>query len=175
MKSLPVIPHVGIGPLRLGMSPTQILAAIHQLRSEWSLPENQDIQISKDIEDEGFTLRYQDNCFFFMVQYQNNKAVEVAVNHDLREHGTILLYDIDVFKTLAENLVATLKQYSSCSYDLQDEQLSTNYEFNKIGVRLWREDAFHKTLLADESYMKEMALVIDDMYRYLYFEIVAVK
>ncbi|WDV46267.1 hypothetical protein PV797_00900 [Clostridiaceae bacterium M8S5] len=175
MKSLSVIPHVGIGPLRLGMSPKQILVAINQIRSEWSLPDNREIQISKDIEDDGFSLRYIDASFFFMVRYRNNRAVEVAVDYELREHAIIMLYDMDVFQTLAERLVASLKQYSSCSYDMEDEQLSTNYEFNDIGIRLWREEPFHSKLLSDGSYMKEMALVIDEMYRYLYFEIIAVK
>ncbi len=175
MKSLSVIPHVGIGPLKLGMSPKQILDAINQIRSELSLPDNREIQISQDNEDDGFSLRYLDDSFFFMVRYRDNRAVEVAVNYELREHTIIMLYDMDVFQTLAEQLVTSLKQFSSCSYDLEDEQLSTNYEFNDIGVRLWREYPLHPKLLSDESYMKEMALVIDEMYRYLYFEIIAVK
>lgn len=175
MKSLSVIPHVGIGPLRLGMSPKQILVAINQICSEWSLPDNREIQISKDIEDDGFSLRYLVGSLFFMVQYRDNRAVEVAVDHELKEYAIILLYDMDVFQILAEKLVASLKQYSSCYYDMEDEQLSTNYEFEDIGIRLWREQPFHPKLLSDESYMKEMALVIDEMYRYLYFEIIAVK
>lgn len=32
MLFLPVIPHVGIGPLKLGMSPEQILVTINQFR-----------------------------------------------------------------------------------------------------------------------------------------------
>ena len=175
MKLLSVIPHVGIGPLKLGMSPKQILDAINQIRSDLSLPDNREIQISQDNEDDGFSLRYIDDSFFFMVRYRDYQAVEVAVDYELREHTIIMLYNMDVFKTLAEQLVTSLKQFSSCSYDLEDEQLSTNYEFNDIGVRLWREQPFHPKLLSDESYMKEMALVIDEMYRYLYFEIIAVK
>lgn len=110
-----------------------------------------------------------------MVRYRNDQAVEIAVHYELREHAIITLYDMDVFQTSAEQLVTFLKKFSSCSYDLEDEQLSTNYEFHNIGVRLWREEPFHPRLLSDESYMKEMALVIDEMYRYLYFEIIAVK
>ncbi len=175
MKSLSVIPHVGIDPLKLGMSPKQILDALYQIRSELSLPDNRKIQIAKDKEDDGFSLRYLGDSFFFMVRYRDNRAVEVAVDHMLREHAIIMLYDMDVFQILAEQLVTSLKQFSSCFYDMEDEQLSTNYEFNDIGVRLWREEPFHPKLLSDESYMKEMALVIDEMYHYLYFEIIAVK
>ena len=174
MQSLSVIPHVGIGPLKLGMSPEQILEAITLLRFEWPLPNTREIQISEHDEDDGFTLRYQDGSFFFMVRYRDNRAVEVAVDYSLSEHAIIMLYDIAVFQTPAEQLVASLKQLSPCSYDMEDEQLSTNYEFTDIGVRLWREEPFHPKLLSDESYMKDMALVIDDMYHYLYFEIIAV-
>ncbi len=175
MKSLSVIPHVGIGPLKLGMPPKQILDAINQIRFKWYLPDNWETQISENNEDDGFSLRYQNGSFFFMVRYRDNRAVEVAVDHELREHAIIMLYDMDVFQTPAEQLIISLKQFSSCSYDMEDEQLSTNYEFNDIGVRLWREEPFHPKLLSDESYMKEMALFIDEMYRYLYFEIISVK
>lgn len=43
-----------------------------------------------------------------------------------------MLYDLAVFQTPAEQLVTSLKQFSYCSYDMEDEQLSTNYEFNDI-------------------------------------------
>lgn len=39
MKSLSVIPHVGISPLILGMPPEQIISAIYQIHSELSLPD----------------------------------------------------------------------------------------------------------------------------------------
>jgi len=175
LKSLSVIPHMGIGPLKLGMSPEQIIAAINQIRSEWALPDNRKIQISEDKEDDGFSLRYVHGSFFFMVRYRNNQAVEIAVDNELRNHIIITLYDMDVFQTPAEQLVLFLKQFGICSYDSDDEQLSWNYEFDNIGVRLWREHPFHPKLLSDESYMKEMEQVIDEMYQYLYFQIIAVK
>lgn len=175
MNVLPVVPYIGIGPLKLGLTPEQILDAIHQVRSAFQLPGNREIQVSEDREYDGFSLRYQDESFFFMVRYQNNRAVEVAVDDALRERARITLYDLDVFQTPAEQCITFLKQFSPCSYDLDDEQLSTNYEFDDIGIRLWREHPFHPKLLSDESYMKEMSLVIDEMYRYLYFEIIAVK
>lgn len=174
VKLLSVIPHEGIGPLKLGMSPKEILDAINQIHSELSLQSKREIQISQYQEDDELTLKYLNDSFFFMVRYRDNQAVEVAVDYSLREHAIISPYDMDVFQTPAEQLVTSLKRLSSCSYDLEDEQLSTNYEFDDIGIRLWRGDAFHLKLLSDESYMKEMANVIDDMYHYLYFEIIAV-
>ncbi len=67
-----------------------------------------------------------------MVRYRDNRAVEIAVDHELRQHVIIMLYDLDVFQTPAEQLATSLKQFSYCSYDMEDEQLSTNYEFNDI-------------------------------------------
>lgn len=175
MKSLSVIPQMGIGPLKLGMSPEQIITAINQMLTEFDFPDNRKIQIAEDKEDDGLSLRYLHGSFFFMVRYRNNQAVEIAVDHELREHAVITLYDMDIFQTPAEQLVPYLKQFSICSYDLDNEQLSTNYEFDNIGVRLWREQPFHTKLLSDDSYMKEMEQVIDEMYQYLYFQIIAVK
>lgn len=73
-----------------------------------------------------------------------------------------------MFKADAEEMINALKRKSPCFYDLDDEQLSTNYEFPDIGIRLWREQPFHKKLLLDNDYM-------DEMYQYLYFQIAAVK
>lgn len=87
MKSLSVIPHVGIGPLKLTMSPEQILDAINNLCIDLSIPNNGDMIISEQKEEEGFTIRYLGKSFFFMVQYKSNQAVEIAVNHDLKGHA----------------------------------------------------------------------------------------
>ena len=38
----------------------------------------------------------------------------------------------------------------------KDLQLGTEYFFSEIGVRLWRERAFHPKLLKDPLYMEEM-------------------
>lgn len=75
----------------------------------------------------------------------------------------------------AEELVCALKQKSSVLCDLPDEQLATNYEFPELGIRLWRESAFHPKLLKDEQWMKEMQLVLEEEMQYLYFGLVAVR
>ena len=174
MKTLSVIPHEGIGSLKLGMSPEQILTALAELYAEFSIGNSGNIKIAQEKEEDGFTLRYFNNCVFFMVRYQGERAVEIGVDYEIQKYAEVTLYDKSVFTTLAEEMVAFLKQYSSCVYEWDDEDLSTNYVFPAIGVRLWREDAFHPKLLLDKKYMEEMKLVIDDMYHYLYFEIVAV-
>lgn len=174
MKTLRVLPNVGIGLLELGMSPNQILAAIKTECYDLIVP-SKDIEISEDKEDDGYTLRYITGSFFFMVRYRKDTAIEISVDRELSKIMTIALYDVDVFNTPAEDVVDYVKQFSKCNYDAEDEQLSTNYEFDDIGVRFWREEPFHKKLLSDKAYMEEMSLVIEDMYRYLYFDIVTVS
>ena len=174
MKALRVKPNIGIGLLKFGMSPNQILAAIKTECDDLIVP-GQDIEMSEDKEDDGYTLRYITGSFFFMVRYRNDKAIEISVDRELVRTKKVVLYDVDVFNTPAEEVVDYAKRFSKCSHDAEDEQLSTNYEFDDIGVRFWREEPFHKKLLLDNVYMEEMSLVIEDMYRYLYFDIVTVK
>ena len=56
----------------------------------------------------------------------------------------------------------------------KDLQLGTEYFFPEIGVRLWRERAFHPKLLKDPLYMEEMQAVLEDEYQYQYFQMVTV-
>lgn len=175
MTSLIVTPHDGIGPLRLGMSHDQILTAIHMLSHELQLPSLANLTVSKDSFGQLLSIRYISDFFFFMVQYRDNHAVEIAVDYELRNHLPILLYNIDVFNTPAMEIMERLKKLSPFTHDLEDEQLSTNYEFPQLGLRLWREHAFHPKLLNDVQYMKKMEPVIDDMYRYQHFQLIAIQ
>ena len=174
MKRLEVVPHEGIGPLKLGMSPEEIVRTLEQLHTDWSYQER--FIISKDIDADGcYVLQYQDDASFFMVSYRDDKAVEISVNYLLREQAVITFSDLDVFKTPAEELVKALKKFGSCTCDWEDEQLGTDYVFPELGIRLWREEPFHSKLLSDKEYMEQMKMVIDEMYRYLRFEIIGVR
>jgi len=177
MNSIIVTPHSNIGPLYLGMEHEEIIVAIQKLSDELIFAKSEKFDMSKDPQDNnGVTnIRYIGNSFFFMVGYRDNRAVEISINHELRDHLPIILLGIDVFKTPAEEIVTALKRISSCTHDLEDEQLSTNYEFPDLGLRLWREEAFHTKLLNDEEYMNEMKLVIEEMFRYQYFELIAIQ
>jgi len=151
------------------------LESIKQLGDEWRLLEGKEIQISEDMEIDGITTyRYITNYFFFMVSYQNNQAVKIAVDYELRNHGIITIFEKDIFKTTAEDMISFLQQYSSCVYTSEDILLDTDYEFPEMGVRLWREDVFHKNILLDGEYMSEMQYVIEEMYQYLYFQMIEV-
>ena len=87
MKVLSIVPHNGIGLLRIGMRPEQISESIKQMHKEGILPGDFQIQMSKDLEivKDVVILRYLNPCFFFMVQYQNGYAAEISVDRHLRE------------------------------------------------------------------------------------------
>lgn len=175
MRKIVVTPHVGLGSLKLGMSSEQILDAIKSEMDDLNVICNRDIQVSEDKEDDGYTLRYIIGSFFFMVRYRNDIAIEISVDRELGKGMNIVLYDVNVFNTPVEDLVNYLKRFDECIHDTEDEQLSTNYEFNGIGICLWREEPFHEKLLLDQAYVEKMSLVIEEMYRYLYFDTVTVK
>lgn len=81
-KVLSIALHEGIGLLKIGMRPEQILASIKEMYAEERLSGDSDlpIQISEDLEIvKGVTiLRYTNPSFFFMVQYQKGGCVEIS-------------------------------------------------------------------------------------------------
>ena len=177
MERYVVTPHEGIGSLKLGMSPEEILAAIQNDLTELKIVSKRGLQISQTRErDPNFqTLRYMEDIYFSMVRYQNGKAIEISVDRELRDEVKVSLYDLDVFHTPAEDVIRFMKQFGPCIHHEPDEQLSTEYAFPALGIRFWRERAFHEKLLLDRAYVEAMQLVLEEEKRYLYFDIVTVK
>ena len=176
MKHINIDLHVGIGLLELGMNPEQMKAAVLQQCKELVPTGNHRLAISEDREINGIQYRrYFCNHLFFLIAFKGDSAVEIGFNKLIKDTAVISLYGMDAFATPAEQLILALKEFSSCRYDSDDELLSTEYEFDEIGIRLWRQDAFHPKLLLDEDYMNMMYRVIDDMREFLYFDIVAVR
>lgn len=175
MHCLVISPGEKIGPLELGMTPKQIWNALSCLCAEWGFFIS-DTHIDETWEKGTGKLccRYLNQKFFFIVWYRQSRAIEIAVDLLLREQLPVLLYGMDIFQTEAEKVLAALKQAGPFSCDAGDEQLGTNYEFSSLGLRLWRERAFHRKLLLDKEYREKMALVLEEEYQYLYFQIVAV-
>ena len=69
-----------------------------------------------------------------------------------------------MFNTTAECIIDSLMKKDNVICNEKDLQLGTEYIFPKIGVRLWRERAFHPKLLKDPLYMEEMqAVAIPDV------------
>ena len=71
-------------------------------------------------------------------------------------------------------LVDSLMKKDNVICNEKDLQLGTEYFFPEIGVRLWRERAFHPKLLKDPLYMEEMQAVLEDEYQYQYFQMVTI-
>ncbi len=109
----------------------------------------------------------------------------VAIEHRIREviEGTNITYEQFLEKKVffaKQNKpadLATLEYFglTKTPWHKEDEQLGTDYVFPEVGIRLWREEPFHPKLLSDKEYMEKMRMVIDEMYRYLYFEIIGVR
>ncbi len=177
MNLLSITPHEGIGPVKLGMHKDEVLAALQSLRQQLSLPTDRAIQISRNYFKWNGTecLKYASGPLFFMVTYRNDQATEVAINFELREVLPIMLGDCDVFRMTAEDLVNTLQQDDSFLCDFEDELLATNYEFQRSGIRLWREHAFHQKQIDSGELTEEMAKMINQEYDYRYFELLGVN
>jgi hypothetical protein len=81
---------------------------------------------------------------------------------------------MDMFNTAAECIIDSLMKKDKVICNEKDLQLGTEYFFPEIGVRLWRERAFHPKLLKDPLYMEEMQAVLEDEYQYQYFQMVTI-
>ena len=163
MKEIIIIPHIGIGQLKLGMAPDELENALLQMKKQWSNSSDEAMQMERCAETGDpnlITGRYMDNDSFFLVQYRNGKAAEIGIQRDLSKVASIKLFGMDK----KDNVICNEK----------DLQLGTEYLFPEIGVRLWRERAFHLKLLKDPLYMEEMQAVLEDEYQYQYFQMVTV-
>ncbi|MBR2894733.1 MAG: hypothetical protein IKC03_03610 [Oscillospiraceae bacterium] len=186
MDTTHVQPGKGIGSLMLGMHRTEIEAELQKLhrtlggQKEMRIGGDEPLWDDSDAGKGCYHVRYfagdairdvGDISIFFMIGYdENGKAVSISIDRDARPE----LCGFDVSQTEAEPLVEALKQYDTCVFDDPDEQLSTQYTFPTIGVRLWREMAFHRKLLEDTAWVESMSQVLEDEYEHLYFELVTV-
>ena len=173
MKEIIIIPHIGIGQLKLGMAPDELEKTLLQMKRQWSNSSNEAMQMERCAETDDpnlITGRYMDNDSFFLVQYRNGKATEIGIQRDLSKVASIKLFGMDMFNTTAECIIDSLMKKDKVICNEKDLQLGTEYIFPKSGVRLWRERAFHPKLLKDPLYMEEMQAVLEDEYQYQYFQ-----
>ena len=163
MKEIIIIPHIGIGQLKLGMAPDELEKTLLQMKRQWSNSSNEAMQMERCAETDDpnlITGRYMDNDSFFLVQYRNGKATEIGIQRDLSKVASIKLFGMDMFNTTAECIIDSLMKKDKVICNEKDLQLGTEYIFPKSGVRLWRERAFHPKLLKDPLYMTKMILRI---------------
>ena len=170
-------PNIGIDQLKLGMTSDEIEAAFLRMRNDWAEVGNTSVQMecSMETDDPNLTTgRYEDDYSFFLVQYQKGRAIEISIHKMLARSVPVKLFGVEVFALKAEQIIDWLKEKNSFTCDNDDQQLGTEYVFPEIGIRFWRERAFHFKLLKNIEYMRDMKEVLEDEYQYQYFELVTV-
>ncbi len=171
---LAIEPGRGIGPLELGMASGKILEALRRLYTGLGLPPGKFLISGHPGQEKG-ECRYQAGDLFAMVLYQEGRAAEIGIGSSLRTHIPITLYGMDCFRMPAEALLEALKAYGPHIFQGADEELGTEYAFPSLGLRLWREGAFHPKLLSDAAYVSGMSAVLEEEYKYRYFELAFVS
>ena len=78
MKEIIIIPHIGIGQLKLGMAPDELEKTLLQMKRQWSNSSNEAMQMERCAETDDpnlITGRYMDNDSFFhnKTLYQKGK------------------------------------------------------------------------------------------------------
>jgi len=183
-ETIRLIPGESIGPLKLGMSPDEILNALESIQFQWPPKGTTPVQVIEDrmFRPDGTRLiRYMNGGsapvpFFFIVEYKDDHAAEISVNRDLSVvWEQQMMRFVDFFATPADILIPYLKYFSACICGSADEDLGTEYIFPELGLRLWREMAFHPKMLADEAYMESIGEIILDEFKNVFFEIVSVR
>ena len=177
MEEIIVEPHIRIGQLKLGMTSDELENALLQMKKQRSNSSDEAMQMERCAETDDpnlITGRYMDNDSFFLVQYRNRKATEIGIQRELSKVASIKLFGLDMFNTTAECIIDSLMKKDNVICNEKDLQLGTEYFFPEIGVRLWRERAFHPKLLKDSLYMEEMQAVLEDEYQYQYFQMITI-
>ena len=184
MMPIYVIPGKSIGRLELGMTRDEILRAIHEMRMEWGTADVSDVEIIEEPEFDGLRcVRYMNWSsgipFFFIVAFRNGEAVEIGINRDVDSENPVVypikeMQHLALFRLPAELLVTYLKTFSICIADSDDELLSNEYVFSELGLKLWRENAFHSKLLLDQEYMNMMGDMVTEEFKNVFFDIVKV-
>lgn len=125
MKEIIIIPHIGIGQLKLGMAPDELENALLQMKKQWSNSSDEAMQMERCAETGDpnlITGRYMDNDSFFLVQYRNGKATEIGIQRDLSKVASIKLFGMDMFNTAAECIIDSLMKRTTL---LQRKGLAT--------------------------------------------------
>jgi hypothetical protein len=119
-----VVPHVGIGPVRLGMSRDEVRRI---------MPGPADSFLKgpyAKIETDGFL-----ECAFQVYYHTNTATVEYVML--ARHGGFVAVYrGMNVFDTKAEYLVAHISR--NAQYDRTDPELGYSYIFPELDLSLWR-------------------------------------
>ncbi|TDL65492.1 hypothetical protein E2R58_18620 [Paenibacillus amylolyticus] len=155
MEPLEVIPMVGIGPFKLGMSKSEVEEIIECITPEISQLYNQ--------------LEYDSEHKLYFI--------EVSNPHDYSpdESDVVLTYDnIDVFRTKADDLVKLIDSKTPYTRDI-DAELGFSFIFKDIQLALWRPSVMTEEMLNSVEFLTEFSPENQELEkRFFYFRTVAV-
>ena len=139
MKEIIIIPHIGIGQLKLGMAPDELEKTLLQMKRQWSNSSNEAMQMERCAETDDpnlITGRYMDNDSFFLVQYRNRKATEIGIQRELSKVASIKLFGLDMFNTTAECIVDSLMSMAKQdNYKKERTETALSFHFSDFGMR----------------------------------------
>lgn len=137
MKKLIIIPNNSIGNIKFDMTRNEIKKLLN------------DEKVGKQNKNINF-FWYED--YTYLIGYKENKVVEINITSNISNRYDVLLDNIDLFKNKVEDIIHYLKNKYLLTFDGEDEDLSTLYEFRSLGISLWRENSFHSKLLSSEEF-----------------------
>jgi hypothetical protein len=137
MKTIIVYPHRGIDNINFGMTRNKVEQIIS--------PKHSGEQSIND----GIYIQYSD----YHITYKDNVVTEIYFTK--QDDFIVLLNNIDLFHTKAEEIFDAYKRISEYDCDCEDEYLSWTFYFKDLGMSLWRESAYHPKLL-NEKWFQEL-------------------
>lgn len=156
MTEIIVRPKEGIGDLVLGMEKAEVdklLKPSDRVREDFFAPKLSEVRYDQ-----------------YHVTYREGRAVEIQILGRFMEECRILLGELDLFRTPAEQVFAALRELSPWDCDDEDTDMARTYAFSAFDLRLWRERGYHPKL-EDEAWFQEMgAENQSDERRFRYFD-----
>ena len=178
MRKIEMIPFVGVddtacGKLRFGMSKEEVeqLLGEGNYSTETAFFPGAPAARGCYADPRPYTAYCQYRVYFS----EADKAVEITLFPALPEDDTeISLCGVSLFRHKAEAVIAELEKQAACTWDGQDKDLGTQYDFDALAFSLWRSSAFHQKLFDDAAYMQEYREMLpenqEEELKYQYFQ-----
>lgn len=168
MDEIIIIPNKMVGKLELGMNRNEVENILHNSILKIK---NQEEERFKEIE---IVKYYSETSLMYVIGYKDNKAFEICLDNAISEICNVTLKDVNIFKEKAEDIISKLRIYSSYTWDTDDEDLGMQYNFDQLGISLWRESAFHPKLMQDKEFLELSKENQEIEKRYWYFQMINV-
>lgn len=164
-NKLIIEPGVGIGTIKLGMSKKEIEHHINHYKEKYE---------NRSYRDEHGKELYYGQIFESGIKIEYGKQGTVIFIEIVRELMTFfdcICYDIDMFRTKAEEVVRKLSDVVHCEAEMEDE---TECTLENVGLSLWRPHAFDEADMQEDWFQEMCEENQEEEKRYMYFQTVAV-